>query len=87
MPNPGTPPAITVRLSLFADLRRFAPKDAEAAREFALPPGSTVAALLAAAGVPPAEELTIGINGEQGARDSRLCDGDEVVLFSPMEGG
>jgi len=42
---------------------------------------------MAAASVPPEEDVTIGINGDQGARDSVLADGDDVVFFSPMEGG
>jgi len=37
--------------------------------------------------LPPDEDITIGINGDQGAREAVLKDGDDVVFFSPMEGG
>ena len=78
---------ITVRLTLFADLKRFLPKGQPGALVFELVPGATVSSLLVAAGIPVTEEITVGLNGDQGHRDSPLKDGDEVVLFSPMEGG
>lgn len=87
MPQPQATPTIAVRVSLFADLRRLLPKGHEGPLEFMLPAGARVSDLLEAASVPPGEDVTIGLNGEQGARDSVLNDGDEVVLFSPMEGG
>lgn len=80
-------PTIAVRLSLFADLRRYLPRGHEGPLELRLPQGATVADLIHAAGVPGREEITVGLNGDQGTRDSVLSDGDEVVLFSPMEGG
>ena len=87
MSNTQAMPAITVRLTLFADLKRFQPKDHEGPLTFTLEPGATVATLLKAAGIPSSDEITIGLNGDQGQRESMLHDGDEVVLFSPMEGG
>ncbi|MBA4179913.1 MAG: hypothetical protein C0506_04920 [Anaerolinea sp.] len=80
-------PAITVRLTLFADLKRFLPKGHHGPLTVSLQPEATVASLLNATGIPAGEEITIGLNGAQGGRDSTLKDGDEVVLFSPMEGG
>lgn len=80
-------PKITVRLTLFADLKRFLPKGQPGPLAYELVPGATVSSLLVAARIPVAEEITIGLNGDQGQRESPLEDGDEVVLFSPMEGG
>lgn len=87
MPHSKATPRIAVRLTLFADLRRLLPKGHEGPLTISVPPGATVADLMAAASVPPDEDVTIGINGDQGARESVLADGDEVVFFSPMEGG
>lgn len=80
-------PAIHVRLTLFADLKRFLPKGQTGPLAFDLSGDATVAVLLTKAGILESEEVTVGLNGKQGARDSILHDGDEVVLFSPMEGG
>lgn len=87
MTNPGAMPSIAVRLTLFADLRRFLPKGHEGPLTVTLPQGATVADLVREAKVDTCAELTVGINGDQGSCDSVLNDGDEVVLFSPMEGG
>jgi molybdopterin converting factor small subunit len=87
MAETGTVPKIAVRLTLFADLKRFLPKGHSGPLSFSLDDGATVEALLAAAGIPANEQITVGLNGDQGQRDSVLKDGDEVVLFSPMEGG
>ena len=42
-------------------------------------------------GVPEDEtirgEITVGLNGELGQRDSVLNEADEILLFSPMAGG
>lgn len=83
----STEATIAVRLALFADLRRYLPRGVEGSRTFSLPVGANVAALLVAAGVPPREEITIGINGELAQPETSLHQGDDVVLFSPMEGG
>lgn len=80
-------PLVHVRLTLFADLKRFLPKGEHGPLAFQLGSGATVRTLLAQAGIPAVEEITVGLNGNQGDRDSILRDGDEVVLFSPMEGG
>jgi molybdopterin converting factor small subunit len=80
-------PRIDVRLVLFADLKRFLPKGHDGPLTFSLTPGATVAELLADAGVPEEDDITIGLNGDEAALESVLRDGDEVVLFSPMEGG
>lgn len=87
MTRTQTAATIHVRLALFADLKRFLPKGHDGPLDFALPAGATVEDLLAAAGIPAREEITVGLNGDQGQRTSVLSDGDDVVLFSPMEGG
>lgn len=87
MSEPQTAPMIAVRLTLFADLRRFEPKGASGARVFSLSRGATVADLVTAAGIPATEDVTVGLNGERAALDAPLGDGDDVVLFSQMEGG
>lgn len=87
MPEPHVTPTIAVRLTLFADLRRFEPKGSSGPRTFAVTPGATVADLVAQAGVPPTEDVTVGLNGERVSLDAPLNDGDDVVLFSQMEGG
>lgn len=78
---------IAVRLTLFADLRRYLPRGHEGPLRLSLPPGATVADLLAAAGIPAEDEITAGRNGELAQRETVLQDGDDLVLFSPMEGG
>lgn len=83
---PGTEP-ITVRVTLFADLRRFLPRGHEGPLEHKLPHGASVADVLQALGIPAGEEITAGRNGEQAHRDTVLNDGDDLVFFSPMEGG
>ena len=78
---------IAVRVTLFADLRRYLPRGQDGPQRYTLPAGATVADLLAAAGISPEDEITAGLNGELAQRDTILHDGDDLVLFSPMEGG
>lgn len=78
---------IRVCLQLFADLRRFAPRGQTGPLILEVEAGATVRDLLAAAGVPADGEITIGMRGEQASLETVVRDGDEVVLFSPMEGG
>lgn len=85
MPDRG--PTITVRVTFFADLRRFLPKGADGPQPYTLTTGATIDDLLAAIGIPPESEVTVGLGGELASRDTMVVDGDEIVLFSPMEGG
>ncbi|MFA7249060.1 MAG: RnfH family protein [Dehalococcoidia bacterium] len=80
---------IEVTLVLFADLRRLIPRGHDGRFRITVPAGSTVADLVAASGLAfqPDEQLRAGINGETASLDATLRAGDEVVLFSPMEGG
>lgn len=81
------PREIVVHVRLFADLRRFLRSGLEEPVPYALPADSTGAHLLAVIGIPEAHEITIGLNGEIATHEDTLRDGDEVLLFSPMEGG
>lgn len=80
---------IEVRLVLFADLRRVLPRGHDGRFTLTVPEGSTVADLVAASGLgfAPDEQLKAGINGDSVELDAPVHAGDEVVLFSPMEGG
>ncbi len=80
---------ITIKATLFADLRRYLNKGVSGAQPYTLPAGSTVADLITLIGIPAeaATEVTAGRNGDQALHDAVLNDGDDLVLFSPMEGG
>ncbi len=78
---------LEVRVTLYADLRKFAVPGQPGSRRCRLAAGATVADLVAELGIPPGELMTVGVNGELGATDTVLGDGDDVALFSPMEGG
>jgi sulfur carrier protein ThiS len=78
---------VTVTVTFFADLRRFLPRGADGPRRYTLAEGATVADLLAAVGIAPDAEVTAAVDGELAARDATLCDGADVMLLSPMEGG
>ena len=55
-----------------------------------LPPGATLADLIASIEQPP-QALATAVNGEFVAREQRarrsLCDGDAVFTFQPITGG
>ena len=78
---------ITVSVTLFADLRRFLPRGTDGPLRYALRPAATVADLLAAIGIEAQSEITIAVDGELADRATRLHDGADVMLLSPMEGG
>jgi molybdopterin converting factor small subunit len=79
--------SLDVRVTLFADLRKYISPGQPGSRRCRLAAGATVADLVAELGIPPGELMTVGVNGELAARDTVLGDGDDVALFSPMEGG
>jgi molybdopterin converting factor small subunit len=78
---------IEVRVRLFADLRKFLPRGQDGPVSYRLAHGARVQELLNAIGIAPDAEVTAGRNGELAGRDTALDNGDELVLFSPMEGG
>jgi molybdopterin converting factor small subunit len=78
---------IAVRVRLFADLRRFLPRGYDGPLGISLAADSNVQDLLDAIGIAHDAEVTAGIDGKLATRETVLRNGDEVVLFSPMEGG
>ena len=78
---------VTVSVTFFADLRRFLPRGADGPQRYAVPEGATVADLLVTIGVAAGAEVTAAVDGELAGRDTRLRDGADVMLLSPMEGG
>jgi sulfur carrier protein ThiS len=78
---------IRLRVALHADMRKYLAPGEKGPREVALAPGATVAELLAELGVPETEIVTVGVNGVLAGREAVLADGDDVTMFSPMEGG
>ena len=87
MTTPPTIASIAVTVTFFADLRRYLPRGAEGPQRYTVPAGSTIADLLTRIGVPRDAEITVGLDGELGRRDSPLHAGADVMLLSPMEGG
>jgi molybdopterin converting factor small subunit len=82
---------VNVSVTLFADLRRYGPQGHEGPIAVSLDDGAAVEAVFAAVGIPADDavrrDITVGLNGGLGKRDTVLNDGDEIMLFSPMEGG
>ena len=78
---------ITVKVVFFADLRRFLPRGANGPQPYALSAEATIADLLETIGIAPDTDLTAAVDGELAGRETKLSDGAEVMLLSPMEGG
>ena len=76
-----------VLVTFLADMRRFAPSDARGPHPYTFDGGATVEDLLAVVGIPADLDITIGVDGELGGRDTPLRDGSDVMIVSPMEGG
>ena len=87
MTTPGTPVTVSITVALFAELRQYLPAGIKGSFAHAVAPGATVESVLRDLGVPGDTEITVGLNGEQGALDSELQNGDELQLFTPMQGG
>lgn len=76
-----------MRVNLFGDVGRYRPKSDQPFVDD-LPDGARVRDLLDKLGIElKGEQLTVGVNGELGGLDTALCDGDRVMLVTPMEGG
>ena len=78
---------ITIAVTFFADLRRYLPRGADGPQRYSVPDGATIADLLATIGIAPDTDLTVALDGELADRETRLHDGADVMLLSPMEGG
>ena len=76
-----------VLVTFMADMRRFAPSDTRAPQPYELGAGAAVGDLLSLIGIPSELDITIGVDGELGGRDTPLRDGADVMIVSPMEGG
>lgn len=72
---------MNLSITLFADLRHFGPKGHEGSMDVWLEDGATVEEMFTAIGVPDDEtvrgEITIGLNGELGQRDTVLNEARE----------
>jgi sulfur carrier protein ThiS len=78
---------MTVTVTFFADLRRYLPKGADGPQKYDVPAGATIADLLATIGVDPSYDLTVAVDGDLADRETKLHEGADVMLLSPMEGG
>jgi sulfur carrier protein ThiS len=78
---------ITVMVTFFADLRRFLPRGADGPQRYTVPAGATIDDLLAQIGVVPETDITVAVDGDLASRDTKLHEGADVMLLSPMEGG
>jgi sulfur carrier protein ThiS len=78
---------MTVTVTFFADLRRYLPKGADGPQRYTVAPGATVADLLSTIGIDTASDITIAVDGDLADRGTKLSDGADVMLLSPMEGG
>ena len=78
---------MTVSVTFFADLRRYLPKGADGPQRYTVPPGATVADLLATIGIDAQYDITVAVDGDLADRDTKLREGADVMLLSPMEGG
>ena len=79
---------ITVRVKLFATLRRFYPElEVGEPLEVTLPKGATVKDLVERLRLPPDHVRVVFVNGVARDDGHPLADGDEVGLFPPVGGG
>ena len=79
---------ITVRVKLFATLRRYHPH-LKLGQEMPvdLPDGATVEQLIEQLGLPTDEVKLIFVNNKVRKPVTRLADGDGIGLFPPVGGG
>ena len=79
--------SIRLRVALHADLRKYLPPGQSGPQAVELRMGATVVDLRLHLGIPEAETVTVGVNGDLAGPGAILHDRDEVTMFSPMEGG
>jgi molybdopterin converting factor small subunit len=75
----------TIRIKLFATLKKFLPKNSGEAVQ--IRSGMTVRGLLAQLGIPESEAKLIFINGKKGNLTTTLQGGERVGIFPPVGGG
>lgn len=73
-----------IRVRCFTGMRQYAP---EGDVTIALAEGARVGQLLDQMGVPAKAQPFIAVNGRKADPEATLRDGDDVVLFTQMEGG
>jgi molybdopterin converting factor small subunit len=79
---------ITVRVKLFATLRRHFPElDIGEPMTVELPEGATVGQLREHLDLPEEQVKVVFVNGTVRKADHGLDDGDEVGIFPPVGGG
>lgn len=78
---------MTIELRLFAALREYLPSGKTSCR-LEMPPGTTIADVLAHLGIPPDAVHMALVNGDQELDFSRPLDHDCVLsAFPPVAGG
>lgn len=75
-----------VTVALFSDLKKYSPRGTDAF-EFEVQPGTSVAGVVEALGIPPGEVWLAAVNGRTVDEGHQLSPGDRVALFSPVAGG
>lgn len=75
-----------IRVRCFTGMRQYAP-EGEGDSKTELAEGTRVGQLLDQMGVPADVRPFIAVNGRKTDQDKTLYDGDDVVLFTQMEGG
>lgn len=83
---PGNSDQITVSLKLFCDLRRYVESDEADLVHVRAPAGVTAEGLLRHLRFDPNERVTFAVNGVIAPGDAILQDGDDVMLFRPVQG-
>lgn len=85
MNSPGAENIMKVHVKAFGYLRRFLGDNGE--RILELKEGCSLSQLLKSLLIPEDLPIVNLVNGRPGQKQQTLRDGDEIVLFSPMEGG
>jgi molybdopterin converting factor small subunit len=75
-----------IEVRLYANLRAYGPTKGSVSF-LDVPENCLIEELLESLRIPDDVEKIVLINGRQAAEDSRLREGDKVVLFPPAAGG
>ncbi len=79
---------LRIEARVYATLRRFLPAGLDADQiSLEVPPGCTVASLVAQLGIPPAEVKVVFVNHRAVPPDQVLAEGDRVGIFPLVAGG
>jgi molybdopterin converting factor small subunit len=77
---------VKIRVRCFTGMRRYAPDD-KADFPLEMTEGATVRELLETLQIPADPWPFIAVNAQKVEANGALHDGDDVVMFTPMEGG